>query len=134
MHLTSSYAPTIDKDDQEKERSYGSLEKTCNRIPRHDLVIIRGDFKAKLGNKEYVQLVAGPHTFHDLSNENDNMLIQFAIRNRLIIKSAMFRHKNIYMCTWRTPGSNEVNQIDHVLSKSRHSSSVTDDTLQRIKL
>jgi exonuclease III len=84
--VISAYAPTNDKDDQEKERFYENLEEVCNGIPRHKMLIIMGDFSAKICNKEYLQLVTGPHTIHDLSNENGNMLIQFAIRNRLIIK------------------------------------------------
>ena len=48
------------------------------------MVIIMGDFNAKIGNKEYLQPVAGPYTVHDLSNENGNMLIQFVIRSRLL--------------------------------------------------
>jgi exonuclease III len=73
--IISVHAPTNDKDDQEKERFYENLEETCNRIPRHDLVIIMGDFNAKLGKKEHLQPVAGPHTIHDFSNENGDMLI-----------------------------------------------------------
>jgi len=55
-----------DKDDQEKERFYENLEEICNRIPRHDTVIIMSDFNAKPGNKEYLQPVAGLYTIHDL--------------------------------------------------------------------
>jgi endonuclease/exonuclease/phosphatase family metal-dependent hydrolase len=58
--VISAHAPTNDKHDQEKERFYENLEEICNRIPRHDMVIIMGDFNTKLGNKEYLQPVAGP--------------------------------------------------------------------------
>jgi len=53
--IISTYAPTNDKDDQEKEIFYGRLEETCNKTPKHDTVIIMGDFNAKLGNNEYPQ-------------------------------------------------------------------------------
>jgi hypothetical protein len=38
--VISAHSSTNDKDDQEKERLYENLEETCNRIPRHDTVII----------------------------------------------------------------------------------------------
>ena len=114
------------QNDQENKIFYENPEEVCSRIPRHDIVITVGDFNAKLVNKEYQQPVAGPHTIHDFSNENGNMLIQFAIRKRLIIKSTMFPHKHIHFGTCRIPGSKEVYQIDHVLATSCHSSSVID--------
>ena len=124
--VISGYAPTNDTDVQEKENFYENLEEVCNRIPRYDMVIIMGDFNAQIGKQEYQQQVAGPYTIHDTSNENGNMLIHFAIRNRLIIKSTMFPHKYIHLGIWRIPGSNEINQIGHVLVISQHSPSVID--------
>jgi endonuclease/exonuclease/phosphatase family metal-dependent hydrolase len=112
----------MEEDDDDDE----NLEEICNRIPIHDMVIIMGDFNAKIDNKDYLQPVPGSNTIHDFSNENENMLIQFAIRNRLITKSTMFPHKHTHLGTWRITGSNEVNQIDHVLATSHHSSSVID--------
>jgi exonuclease III len=104
--VISAYAPTNDKDDQEKETFYENRKEIFNRIPRHDMVVIMGYFNIKLGKKEYLQPVAGPHTIHDLYYENGNMLTQYAIRNRVIIKSTMFPHKHIHLGTWRIPGSN----------------------------
>jgi exonuclease III len=58
--VISAHAPTNDKDDQERERFYENLEEICNRIARPDMmIIIMGDFNAKLGNREYLQPVAG---------------------------------------------------------------------------
>jgi len=124
--VISAHAPTNEKDDQEKESFYENLEDVYNRIPRYDMVIIIGDFNTKIGKQDYQQQVVGKYTIHDTSNENGNMLTQFATRNRLIIKSTMFPHKYIHRGTWKIPGSNEVNQIDHALVTSCHSSSVID--------
>jgi hypothetical protein len=42
------------------------------------------------------------------------------------IKNKTFLHKSIHVGRWKIPGSNEVNQKDHVLVSLQHSTSVID--------
>ena len=49
-----------EKDDQEKESFYENLEDVYNRIPRYDMVIIIGEFNAKIDTQDYQQQVVGP--------------------------------------------------------------------------
>jgi hypothetical protein len=56
------------------------LEETNQIIQKYDLIIM-GDFNAKIGKEEYQKKVAGKYSIHDISNENGNLLGQFATRN-----------------------------------------------------
>lgn len=75
-----------------------------------------GDFNAKVGRIDKMKGVVGGHSLHEESNENGSMLMQFAARNNYIIKSTCFLHKRIHLGTWRVPGSDVVNQMDHILT------------------
>ena len=128
MNITvlSVHAPTEDKDVNVKEDFYKLLENTFNETPNYDMKIILGDFNAKIGKESYLRDVAGNFTIHEETSENGNMLGQFAARNKLHIKSTMFPHKKIHLGTWRIPGTDETNQIDHILITIRHSTSIVD--------
>jgi hypothetical protein len=88
------------------------------------VTIILGDYNTKIGIENFQSKVVGKYALHKESNENGILLGQFATRNRMVIKSTCFPHKRIHLGTWRSPNNYMVNQIDHVLINTRHSSSI----------
>jgi exonuclease III len=124
--IISTRAPTGEKEEYVKEEFYDRLEEICNNVQKYDITIIMGDFNAKIGKENHLAKVAGKYTIHNETNENGQLLAQFAARNKLFIKSPSFQHKRIHMGTWKVPGTGEVNQTDRVLVSLRHTSSVTD--------
>ncbi|PSN29855.1 hypothetical protein C0J52_28339 [Blattella germanica] len=110
------YAPTEDGKEEEKHKFYNQLYNECTKIPKRDIVIILGDFNAQIGK----------YTLHTKTNENGKLLSKLAMANRLIIKSTCFKHKNIHKGTWKIPGGEQVNQIDHILINRRHGTSILD--------
>ena len=77
------YAPTSDHDDQEVEEFYEALENTIKQAPRKDIIIIQGDFNAKvdkmrlrtgleqLENLDWVKKTRGDSTFWNLLAVSD---------------------------------------------------------------
>lgn len=51
-------------------------------------------------------------------------LVNFAVANRMVISSTIFRRKNIHKATWLSPDSKTKTQIDHLLIDARHASDV----------
>jgi endonuclease/exonuclease/phosphatase family metal-dependent hydrolase len=93
------------------------------------MLIILGDFNAKIGRENYRAQAAGKYTIHNKTSADGNLLVQFAQMNNLIVVSTCFEHKIIHKGTLKPPGRegiNQINQIDHILVSSRHASSLVD--------
>ena len=44
------YAPTNDADSEEKELFYNQLQELIDKCPKHDIIVVMGDFNAKVGS------------------------------------------------------------------------------------
>jgi exonuclease III len=100
LTIISAYAPTEDKEEEEKVEFYSKLERISSRVPKCEMLIIIRDFNAKVGSEECRHKASGKHCLHKHSNENGSFLVQFAIRNNFYIKSTNF---HIRQSTW-APG------------------------------
>lgn len=43
------YAPTNDVEDKVKETFYDQLQKALDAVPRHNMLLVMGDWNAKVG-------------------------------------------------------------------------------------
>jgi len=122
--FVNAHAPSEEKSDEEKEDFYSLLEFTLKGIPRHCIIILLGDFNAKIGKEECFKTTTGSNSLHQLSNNNGCRLIELATGKGLKIKNTTFPHKEIHKGTWRSPDGRYINQIDHILVNARFSNSV----------
>jgi len=65
LTIISAHAPTEDKGEGEKAEFYSKLERICSRVPKYELLIIMGDFNAKVGRegrRQSIRQVFPPRT------------------------------------------------------------------------
>jgi hypothetical protein len=84
-------------------------------VPKHDIIMILGDLNAQIGKEKAYENVIGKHTLHDVSNQNGEMVCNFAIENNMMVMSTQFQHKTIHKGSWISPHLTTVNQIDYIL-------------------
>ncbi|KAH0817300.1 hypothetical protein GEV33_005491 [Tenebrio molitor] len=113
--MINAYAPTENSKQEEKTKFYDKLEKVREKVKRNDILMIVGDFNAKIGKEERNEGVAGKETIHDITNNNGAKICDLAAATNTFIVSTQYRHKREHKITWMIPGGTEGNQIDHML-------------------
>ena len=121
--LCQVYAPTSSYDDDKIECFYETLQDTIDLTPSQDILVIMGDFNAKVGKGRTDDGSVGPH---GLGNRNDrgDRLVQFCADNDMTICNTLFQHHPRRLYTWISPGDRVRNQIDYILIKQRWKSSI----------
>ena len=85
-----------------------------------------GDFTPKVGRENIFKPTIGNESLHQDSNDNGVRIVNFATSKNLVVKSAMFPHRDIHKHTWTSPDGKTHNQIDHILIDRRRQSSILD--------
>jgi exonuclease III len=74
--IINIHTPTEEKDEDTKERFYAELQQIQEKVPKHDLLIILGDYNAKIGRERAYQNVTRNHTLHDITNRNGELVCE----------------------------------------------------------
>ncbi|KAK2706845.1 hypothetical protein QYM36_014773 [Artemia franciscana] len=79
------YAPTNESCESYKDTFYQSLNDVTNKIRIHDILVVCGDFNAKVGcHQDYAPTVIDSHGLGEVS-KNGMRLIDFCVINYMIV-------------------------------------------------
>lgn len=115
------YAPTSESTDEEIEKFYSDMEGIISKVPSSHLLIVMGDFNAKVGkniSEGHLKKALGPFGL-GIGNDRGERLIQFALDNDLVIGNTLFAHHPRRLYTWTSPNGQHRNQIDYILIRDR---------------
>jgi exonuclease III len=119
------YAPTSDHEEDEVESFYEGIEQVIKKTPKKDILIIMGDWNAKVGPDSFEQWSGTVGKFGwGETNERGIRLLEFAQSHRLTIANTLHPHKKSRTVTWQSPGGSIQNQIDYILVPRRFKSSI----------
>ena len=123
------HAPIEDSTADVQDAWYDELNEVMAKIPRHDLLLVLGDWNAKIGKGNDVAAFrdsAGNHSLHDTCSDNGLRLLSWATQHGLVVGGTIFPHREIHKGTWLSPDTRTVNQIDHILIRRRFRTSLLD--------
>ena len=101
--VIQAYAPTSNAEEAEVERFYEDLQDLLDLTSKKDVLIIIGDWNAKLGSQE-TPGVTGKFGL-GIRNEAGQRLKEFCQENALVIANTLFQQHKRRLYTWTTPDS-----------------------------
>ena len=94
MSLIAVYAPTnVPGNEEETEAFYQSLQSVVEQVPVRDMLLILGDFNARVGNDMSAWRGTLGRFGPAEQNENGVKLLDFCALNGLVITTTLFQHR-----------------------------------------
>jgi len=125
--IVQVYAPTNNAEEKAKDVFYEQVQKVLDKIPKHDIVILMGDWNAKVRDQQDGEEgVVGHHGLYGERSENGQRFVELCASNNMVITTTLFPHKDIHKHTWVSPDVRTKNQIDHVVVCGKFRRSVLD--------
>ena len=123
--VVQAYAPTTDCDDDQAEEFYTQLQGISDRVDKKDILIIQGDWNAKVGVdalKDWKHF-CGP-SCNAVTNERGLRLLEFASFNDMVLANTLGEHKASRRWTWHAPNGIHHSQIDYILVQNWYRSGI----------
>ena len=117
------YAPTESHSEQEMDMFYEEVDKAKKQAGSQDIVIVMGDWNAKIGRGREGEIV-GPFGL-GVRNDRGDRLYEWCAENEQVIMNTWFKHHSRFLWTWKSPGDFYRNQIDFITINNRFKNSMT---------
>ena len=120
-----AYAPTTASSDEDIEAFYSILEDALAMVHKKDILVITGDWNAKIGSGDTDwKSVMGRYGYRD-RNERGERLLEFAAIHSLYICNTRFEQKPQRKWTWASLDGVHKNMIELILIQQRWKSLVS---------
>ena len=107
------------------ERFSQDLSQAVKQVPKRDMLLIMGDFNAKVGRREpsIMSSALGLYSLGE-TNEDGEQLEDFCLEHVMALANTMFKQhpRRLYACT--SPDGNTRNQIDYISIAQRWKTSL----------
>ena len=115
--LTVDHYYSVEGDDED-EQHYNQLSSAVKQVPKHNILIVLGDFNANLDKN------LAKYSYNKTSNANGKLVNNFIQESNLFVANAYFQKKPVKFWTYISDMSSRKTLVDHIMVNKKWKNSV----------